>query len=161
MDPDASQLHKNFPEWIQRNPTTDAVERATKVVQALREEKADGKIIAVGFCYGAKVAVELLKPRLVDHAVLFHPSFITPEDAPALRQVGRPMLFVCAERDQAFTPELRATYEKELGGDSHVAEFVDSVDTDHGFAVRHTGQQAAKEAARVHPIAIEWMKKHA
>ena len=75
-----------FGEWMQRNPVEKASEIVRKAAQALKKQHS--KICVVGFCYGVKPGVEAMKNGDVQTMVAFHPSFVVPEDAPALKGKG-------------------------------------------------------------------------
>ncbi|KAM0017675.1 putative dienelactone hydrolase, alpha/Beta hydrolase [Helianthus debilis subsp. tardiflorus] len=66
-------------DWRKNHAPEQAVEFAKPVIQALKE-KGITKIGAAGFCWGAKVVVELAKDAEIQFAALLHPSFVTLDD---------------------------------------------------------------------------------
>ncbi|NDW60439.1 hypothetical protein G0P98_28840, partial [Yangia sp. PrR004] len=56
-----------------------AFEEAKPVIAALKE-KGVSAVGAAGYCWGAKVVVELAKAHEIQAAVLLHPSFVTVDD---------------------------------------------------------------------------------
>lgn len=114
-----------------------------------------------GTCYGAKPVVHLIThPELsstVQAAVVAHPSFLAKEEA---AQIKRPILFLCAENDNLFTPELRQAFEKELT-ENGLGTFLDYPGTNHGFLVRPDGsEQATQQRDKAVQDAIQFFKKN-
>ncbi|CAI9118621.1 OLC1v1020213C1 [Oldenlandia corymbosa var. corymbosa] len=66
-------------EWLKKHGPDQAFEHAKPIIDALKS-KGITKVGAVGFCWGAKVVVELAKYAYINSAVLCHPSFVTKED---------------------------------------------------------------------------------
>ncbi|KAJ0614363.1 putative dienelactone hydrolase, alpha/Beta hydrolase [Helianthus annuus] len=87
-----------------------AVDFAKKVIQALKE-KGVTKIGAAGFCWGAKVVVELAKDGEIQFAALLHPSFVTLDD---IKGVKVPIGILGAEIDKRSPPELVEEFEAAL-----------------------------------------------
>ncbi|PWA94204.1 Dienelactone hydrolase [Artemisia annua] len=69
-------------DWLKKHAPVEAVEFAKQVIQALIE-KGISKVVAAGFCWGAKVVVELEKTADIQVAALLHPSFVTLDDIKA------------------------------------------------------------------------------
>ena len=78
----------------------------------------------------------LVNKGLASSAVFAHP---TGFDKDNVSQLTAPALFVCAENDGAFTPEIRAHWEKTQKEKMVPAKFIDYPGTQHGFAVRDDG----------------------
>ncbi|GFY98774.1 alpha/beta-Hydrolases superfamily protein [Actinidia rufa] len=68
-----------LPIWIQSHGTDKGFEDAKPVIAALKN-KGISAIGAAGFCWGAKVVVELAKSDYIQAAVLLHPSLVTVDD---------------------------------------------------------------------------------
>lgn len=134
-----------FFEWLALNPVDFATATATRVAEQLKSDYPS--VQAVGFCYGARMVVDLVKrsPPLLNAAAVYHPTFLTADDAPAIKL---PMLFNCAAREleQIFGPELRGKFEAELK-DVPGSKFVDYPGTEHGFGARPEGELAHKSSA--------------
>ncbi|OIS98690.1 endo-1,31,4-beta-d-glucanase [Nicotiana attenuata] len=65
--------------WIKDHGPEQGFEDAKPVIEALKS-KGITKIGAVGFCWGAKVVVEIAKYAYIQAAVLLHPSFVAVDD---------------------------------------------------------------------------------
>ncbi|XP_070671162.1 endo-1,3;1,4-beta-D-glucanase-like isoform X1 [Malus domestica] len=65
--------------WIKDHGPDKGFEDAKPVLEALKS-KGVSAIGAAGFCWGAKVVVELSKHALIQAAVLCHPSLVTVDD---------------------------------------------------------------------------------
>jgi len=109
------------------------------------------------FCFNCYV--DLVVQKKVKAAVVFHPTFLTVDDAPTVKESGVPMLFCCAENDVLFTPPLRGAFEKELTGGKWT--FVEFPGTIHGFSARPEGETAIAEAKKAHARALEYFKQQA
>uniref|UniRef100_A0A0R0FIM6 Dienelactone hydrolase domain-containing protein n=1 Tax=Glycine max TaxID=3847 RepID=A0A0R0FIM6_SOYBN len=81
------------------------------------KSKGVSAIAAVGFCWGAKVVIELAKSKLIQTAVLLHPSFISLDD---IKGVDTPIAILGAEIDQVSPPELVKQFEQVLAAKSGV-----------------------------------------
>jgi len=104
-----------------------------KLITSIRDECKLSSIQVVGYCYGAKYVVGLCSEDLVKSGVVAHPSMLVAEDAEKIKQ---PMCFLCAEKDQAFFPELKSTFETRLKARGIENAFYTYPGTSHGFAVR-------------------------
>jgi len=102
----------------------------------------------MGFCYGAKPVVDIIKhPQLssiVNSAVVAHPSFLVEQDA---NEIKRPILFLCAENDSIFVPNLRQEFEKVLKSNG-LGIFNEYPGTQHGFVCRPSDSEAVFEQSR-------------
>ncbi|CAF0930336.1 unnamed protein product [Didymodactylos carnosus] len=158
MNHNDTNLMDKLPAWIQKHPPLESRAFADKFIAAI--EQKHQSIQVVGFCYGATPVVHICKQdkSKVKAGVVAHPSFIQEEEA---EKIQRPMLFVCAEQDQRFTPELRQHYEQVLTKKA-LGTFIDYPGTVHGFAVRTQDTDQAKEQKKkATKDTIEFFKKHA
>jgi dienelactone hydrolase len=117
---------------------------ATRVAQQLSKDYES--VQGVGFCIGARLVMNLIRhspSSLLKAGVLYHPTFLTADDAPAVRV---PLLFNCASREEIFTPDLRKQFETELAK-AGLGTFIDYPGTEHGFGARPEGEQAHKSSA--------------
>ncbi|CAF4384340.1 unnamed protein product, partial [Adineta steineri] len=90
-------------------------------------------------------------------AILAHPAFLTKEEA---TQIKRPTLFLCAETDHTFSPELEEYYNKELTT-TGFGTFIKYPGTVHGFVTRPDGsQQSNEQSEKAKQDAIEYFKKN-
>lgn len=115
----------------------------------------------MGFCYGAKVVVHFLikenVPSKVKSGVVAHPSFLVEDEA---TQIKRKMLFLCAENESIFVPELRAKFESALTTNG-LGTFLDFPGTTHGFSVRPDGTESVeKQRQKALEAAAEFFAKN-
>ncbi|KAI3790622.1 hypothetical protein L2E82_03803 [Cichorium intybus] len=94
-------------DWLKNHEPLEAVEFAKSVIKALKE-KGVSKIGAAGFCWGAKVVVELAKEAEIQVAALLHPSFVTLDD---LKGVKVSTGIFGAEIDKMCPPEVVKEFE--------------------------------------------------
>lgn len=151
---DPNALSK-FMEWLGRNPVDHASQVADKVATELNTKYKS--VQGAGFCYGARMIVNLIISKKLKAAVLNHPTFLAAEDVP---KIESPLLFNCAERDSIFVPELRKKFEEGLKPKG-LAVFNDYANTDHGFTVRPVGEDGFKRAAEAHAAAANFYKQKA
>lgn len=85
----------------------------------MQEAAKNGKVGAVGYCYGAKIAVLAAQEKLIQGAALYHPSMLEPED---VDKVDVPVLLNMAELDPLFNGELKETWQTKLKQKSLLAE---------------------------------------
>ncbi len=115
----------------------------------------------IGFCYGAKAVVYLIThPELslaIKAAAVGHPSRLVKEEA---AQIKRPILFLCAETDHAFSPELQEYFEKELTTNG-LGIFHKYPGTVHGFITRpDVTEQSVEQSEKAIQDVIEYFKKN-
>ncbi|CAF1424096.1 unnamed protein product [Rotaria sp. Silwood1] len=159
MDPDHPNLWDALPGWLQKHPPTDACAVAEKFITTIKGNYESIQVI--GFCYGAKVVVHLIThpefSSTVKASVVAHPSFLVKEEA---KQIKRPILFLCAENDSLFTPELRQEFENELKSNG-LGTFLEYPGTVHGFVIRPDGsEQASQQKDKAVQDAIGYFKKN-
>jgi len=159
ISPDTSNIMEILPDWLKKHPVADACTLGEKFISTIKGHYQSIQVI--GFCYGAKVVVHLIKhPELsstIKAAVVAHPSFLVKEEA---AQIKRPILFMCAENDFLFTPDLRQEFEKELTSNG-LGTFKEYPGTEHGFVTRPDGSEHANQQRdkAVHD-AIQFFKKN-
>ncbi|WJX90484.1 carboxymethylenebutenolidase [Trifolium repens] len=151
--------NRPLPIWLKDHQPNEAFEDAKPVIEALKH-KGVLSIGAASFCWGAKVVVELAKSRLIEAAVLLHPSFITLDD---IKGISIPIAVLGAEIDKYCPPELLKQFEQfltaELGDDCYVKLFPQ---VSHGWTIRYNIEDAmaVKSADESHRILLEWFAKH-
>ncbi|XP_030536071.1 endo-1,3;1,4-beta-D-glucanase-like [Rhodamnia argentea] len=144
--------------WIKDHGADKGFEETKPVIQALKS-KGISKIGAAGFCWGAKVVVELAKCELIQAAVLLHPSFVTLDD---IKGVKVPIAVLGAEMDHMSPPELLKQFEEVLAAKSEVDGFVKIFPkVSHGWTVRYKVEDdaAVKSAEEAHLGMIHWLVK--
>ncbi|TXG71928.1 hypothetical protein EZV62_000507 [Acer yangbiense] len=135
------------------------VEDARPVIEALKS-KGISAIGAVGFCWGAKVVVQLAKREVIQAAVLCHPSLVTVDD---IKGVEIPIAVLGAEIDQMSPPSLLKQFEEVITANSEVDGYVKIFPkVEHGWTVRYdVGDEAAvKPAEEAHQNMLEWFAKY-
>lgn len=147
----------NIQDWLKNHAPEPAVELAKPVIQALKE-KGISKVGAAGFCWGAKVVVELAKDADIQVAALLHPSFVTLDD---IKGVKVPIGILGAEIDQRSPPELIKEFEAALEA-KEVNCFVKIYPgVAHGWTVRYKDEDeaAVKSAEEAHQDLVNWFGK--
>ncbi|XP_006355882.2 uncharacterized AIM2 family protein C30D10.14-like isoform X1 [Solanum tuberosum] len=104
---------------------------------------------AAGFCWGAKVVVQLAMSENIQAAVLLHLSFVSVDD---FKEVEAPIAILGAEIDQLSPPELVKQFEEILSSKPEADSFVKIyLGVAHGWTVRYNVEdkkavQSAQEA---------------
>ncbi|WVZ98447.1 hypothetical protein U9M48_043890 [Paspalum notatum var. saurae] len=132
-DPYDSSNPNNPGMWLQSHDPQKAFEEAKPVIAAIKE-KGVSSIGAAGYCWGAKVVVELAKVHEIQAAVLSHPSLLTVDD---IKEVKCPISILGAEIDRSSPPELLKQFEQI----DHFVKIFPGVA--HGWTVRYNNDDAA------------------
>lgn len=146
-------------DWIKNHGSEKGFEDAVKVIDVLKS-RGITSIGAGGFCWGAKVVVELAKGVDIKAGVLLHPSFVTVDD---IKAVKVPIAILGAELDSISPPELVKQFEAILSEKSEVDSFVNIYPgVAHGWTVRYDekDQVAVTNAEVAHKKMLEWFEKH-
>ncbi|CAF1184854.1 unnamed protein product [Didymodactylos carnosus] len=159
MDPNESNLFDKLPGWLKQHPVDEVCASSDKFISTIKGHY--DSIQVIGFCYGAKPVVHLISQAeltsVVKAAVVAHPSFLVREEA---TQIKRPILFLCAENDQLFTPDIREHFEKTLAP-TGLATFINYPGMYHGFVIRPDGsEQADQQRDKAIQDAIKYFKKN-
>ncbi|GAY68793.1 hypothetical protein CUMW_266940, partial [Citrus unshiu] len=158
-DPYVPNAGRTLQDWIKDHGTDKAFEDAKPVIQAIKS-KGITAIGAAGFCWGAKVAVQLAKQEFIQAAVLLHPSFVTVDD---IKTVEVPTAVLGAEFDQISPPALVKQFEEVLTAKSEVDGYVKIFPkVSHGWTVRYNveDKSAVKCAEEAHQNMLEWFAKY-
>ncbi|XP_057956820.1 endo-1,3;1,4-beta-D-glucanase-like [Malania oleifera] len=156
-NPDDSE--RSIQAWLKDHGTDKGFEDAKPVIEALKS-KGVSAVGAAGFCWGAKVVVELAKAGYIQAAVLLHPSFVSLDD---IKGVTAPTAVLGAEFDQMSPPELIKKFEEALAAKPEVGSFVKIFPgVAHGWTVRYAteDQAAVKSAEEAHQNMLEWFSKY-
>ncbi|XP_058077826.1 endo-1,3;1,4-beta-D-glucanase-like [Magnolia sinica] len=146
-------------EWLKDHGTDKGTEDAKAVVAALKS-KGVSAIGAAGFCWGAKVVVELGKHSLVNAAVLCHPAWVTVDD---IKEVKTHTAILGAETDHLSPPELVKQFEEALSAKAEVDSFVKIFPgVEHGWTTRYDvdDETAVKKAEEAHQDLLAWFTKY-
>jgi len=144
--------------YVKDHGPDKSFEDAKKVLEALKC-KGISSIGAAGFCWGAKVVVELAKHAYIQAAVLLHPTFVTSEDVQAVKV---PILILGAEIDRLSPPELLKKFDEVLSAKPEVAGFVKIFSgARHGWTVRYKDEDevAVKLADEAHKDMLDCQLK--
>ncbi|KAI3814825.1 hypothetical protein L1987_14470 [Smallanthus sonchifolius] len=145
-------------DWLKNHPAMPAVDFAKHVIHALKE-KGITKIGAAGFCWGAKVVVELAKDADIQVAALLHPTFVTLDD---IKGVKVPVAILGAEFDKISPPEVVKEFEAALQAKPEVDHFVKIYPgVSHGWTVRYRDEDitSGKRAQEAHQDLLDWFGK--
>ncbi|CAN6548087.1 unnamed protein product [Malus baccata var. baccata] len=145
--------------WIKDHGLDKGFEDAKPVLEALKS-KGVSAIGAAGFCWGAKVVVELSKHALIQAAVLCHPSLVTVDD---IKEVKVPISILGAEIDQMSPPEVVKQFEEVLTAKPEVKSHVKIFPkVSHGWTVRYSveDEAACKSAEEAHQDLLKWFLNH-
>ncbi|OWM87165.1 endo-1,3;1,4-beta-D-glucanase-like isoform X2 [Punica granatum] len=144
-----------LPVWIRYHGTDKGFEEAKPVIAALKS-KGITALGAAGFCWGAKVVVELAKSDFIQSAVLLHPSLVTVDD---IKEVKAPIAILGAEFDHMTPPELIKQFREVLLSKPELNCFVKLFPgVSHGWTVRYDegDEKAVKNAEEAHADMLDW-----
>ncbi|KAM7254102.1 hypothetical protein ACFE04_031784 [Oxalis oulophora] len=145
--------------WMKSHGTDKGFEDAKLVITGLRS-KGISVIGAAGFCWGAKVVVELGKSDWIQAAVLLHPSLVTVDD---IKELKAPIAILGAETDKISPPELLKQFEEVLSTKPEVNGYVKIFPgVAHGWTVRYKveDENAIKSAKEAHQNMLDWFNKY-
>ncbi|CAI8499124.1 unnamed protein product [Hanseniaspora opuntiae] len=101
---------------------------------SIKAENPDKKICVLGYCFGAKYAVQQgAKDGIADVVAIAHPSFVTIEEVEALKV---PIIISCAEVDGQFPADKRAETQAKLQETKATYQIDIFSGVSHGFAAR-------------------------
>eukprot|EP01018_Ginkgo_biloba_P010074 Gb_35405 [translate_table: standard] len=148
-----------LPDWLKIHGPEKAFEPSRKVIESLKN-RGIPTIGAAGFCWGAKVVVELTKGEDLKAVVILHPAFLTVED---IKVVKAPIAILGAEIDQYCPPEFVEQFGAIVSAKTEVDSFVKIYPgVAHGWTVRYSDDDevAVKNAEAAHTDMLEWFNKH-
>eukprot|EP00268_Persea_americana_P002655 TRINITY_DN10826_c0_g1_i1.p1 TRINITY_DN10826_c0_g1~~TRINITY_DN10826_c0_g1_i1.p1 ORF type:complete len:240 (+),score=68.73 TRINITY_DN10826_c0_g1_i1:121-840(+) len=147
------------PVWMKSHGTDKGYEDAKAIIEDLKS-KGTYAIGAAGFCWGAKVVVELAKSCQIQAAVMCHPAFVISDD---IKEVKSPISILAAELDKYCPLELVKQFEDILSGKPEVDSFVKIFPgAGHGWTVRYNldDEAAVNLAEESHQDMLAWFTKH-
>jgi len=161
LDPTLSkdEILAKLSTWLPKHPLDKACLTIEKYISTIKDHY--DSIQGIGFCYGAKTMLHLIRhPELssvVKAGAVAHAAFLVKEDA---EQIKRPILFLCAEHDEMFPPDLRKHFEKTLSP-TGLSTFIDYPGTTHGFIVQpDDSPEVIQQRDKAVQDAIQFFKKH-
>ncbi|KAI5075336.1 hypothetical protein GOP47_0009412 [Adiantum capillus-veneris] len=158
-DPFSASARVPVEEWKKTHEPMDFVEGTISIVETLKN-KGIFSTGAVGFCWGAKVVVELAKRDYLKVAVLCHPSFASVDD---FKDVKTPIAILAAETDRFSPPDVVMQYQEILESRNEVQSFVKIYPgTSHGWVIRYNIDDAreVEKAEEAHDNIFEWLKMY-
>ncbi|KAH9840049.1 alpha/beta-hydrolase [Rhodofomes roseus] len=141
VPPDASISKEEFDvaAWVERHPPEIVQGIVAQVVTALRERGVK-KFAALGYCFGARIAIDLASAEATSVCVVSHPSFWkVPDDMERyLVESKAPLLINSCEVDAMFPKEAQEKVDAILGGGRFKPGYERTYwqGCMHGFAVR-------------------------
>lgn len=150
---------KPIGDWIQEHGADKGFEDAKSVITALKS-KGISSIGSAGYCWGAKVVVQLAQTNYIQAAVLLHPSFVNMDD---IKGVKEPIAILGAEIDKMSPPELIKQFEEILSSKPEVGSFVKIFPgVAHGWSVRYKDEdeKAVHTAEEAYQDMLNWFTKY-
>lgn len=127
----------NFQEWMTKHNKVATKSVVDKFMENLRKEFSPKFVGVIGYCFGAKYAVQQVHKTdgHADVCAIAHPSFVELEEVEAIGK-SKSILISAAESDVTFSAELRHLTEASLSklGMRYQIDLFSGVE--HGFAVR-------------------------
>lgn len=150
----------DFNDWKNKHSneiTRPVVEKAMKAIKDLNKDK---KICVIGYCFGAKFAVQqMAEGGLADVGAVAHPSFVAIEEIEAIK---KPLLISCAETDNIFPAEKRQETTQKLQEIKATYQVDLFSGVEHGFAARGDPSNKAVKYAKEKVFADQcyWFDYH-
>ncbi|KAI5018449.1 hypothetical protein ZWY2020_043337 [Hordeum vulgare] len=158
-DPFSADAKISFQDWLKTHSPVVAAEK-TKVLIAALKKQGVSEVGVGGYCWGAKVAVELSKSEEIQVVVISHPSQVTVDD---MKEVKHPIEILGAELDQASPPPIVHQFEQALDQNNKIDRFVKIFPgVAHGFACRYDANDAfaVKTAEEARADMLSWFNKY-
>lgn len=161
---DSYALHVNDPNFDRPTWREKSVNQAKTFipgwVDAIKQRYGtEGvKYFAAGYCFGAPYVFDQGETGLLAAAAVAHPTALTVD---SVSKSSTPVLFSCADIDNAFKPDLRRSVEDVLSAKKVTYYFQIFSGVSHGFATRadpsvETQRWAKEECAR---SVVQWFKR--
>lgn len=120
--------------WLSRHSNEITKPVVENIMKSIKESNPNKKICVIGYCFGAKFAVQQgSKEGLADVVAIAHPSFVTIEEVAALNV---PIILSCAETDSQFPAENRNATQAKLQEIKAIYQMDIFSGVTHGFAAR-------------------------
>ncbi|KAM0916209.1 hypothetical protein ACQ4PT_010301 [Festuca glaucescens] len=147
-DPYNDEAKIPFEEWIKTHSPVEATEKTKALIAALKEQGMSAVGVG-GYCWGAKVAVELSKSSEIEFM--------------ACSEVQHPIEILGAELDGASPPPLLHQFEQALDQNKRIDNFVKIFPgVGHGFASRYDANDpfAVETAEEARKDMVTWFNKY-
>ncbi|KAF6990088.1 LOW QUALITY PROTEIN: hypothetical protein CFC21_007336 [Triticum aestivum] len=158
-DPFRDEAKISFQDWLKTHSPVEAAEKTKVLITALKKQGAS-EVGVGGYCWGAKVAVELSKSEEIQVIVISHPSLVTVDD---MKEVKHPIEILGGELDQASPPPIVHQFEQTLDQNNKIDHFVKIFPgVAHGFACRYNASDAfaVKTAEEARADMLSWFDKY-
>lgn len=123
-----------LPAWLEKHSPAITRPIVDKFVESVRKTTPDGFVGVIGYCFGAKFAIQqITETGPATAGAIAHPSFIAIEEVAAIK---KPLIISAAETDRVFPADHRAATEAkltEIGAEYQITVFSG---TTHGYAAR-------------------------
>lgn len=120
--------------WFVKHPPLKTQDIVETFLKGLRKELSPSFVGLVGYCFGAKYAVQQVGENALGDAVaIAHPSFVAMEEVAAIK---KPILISAAETDSIFPADLRHATEEKLANIKARYQIDLYCGTTHGYACR-------------------------
>lgn len=124
----------DVPKWLGNHSNEITREIVEKALKSIKAENPNKKICVIGYCFGAKYAVQQgAKGGFADVVAIAHPSFVTIEEVEALNV---PIIISCAEVDSQFPADKRVETQAKLQEIKATYQIDIFSGVSHGFAAR-------------------------
>lgn len=158
-DPYTDEAKIPFEEWIKTHSPVEATENTKALIAALKEQGVSAVGVG-GYCWGAKVAVELSKSSEIEVVVILHPSLVTVDD---MKEVKHPIEILGAEFDGISPPPLLHQFEQALDQNKRIDHFLKIFPgVGHSFASRYDTNDpfAVETAEEARKDMVTWFNKY-
>ncbi|CAM0909664.1 unnamed protein product [Alopecurus aequalis] len=137
----------------------EAAQKTNALIAALKKQGVSAVGVG-GYCWGAKVAVELSKSTEIEVVIISHPALVTVDD---MKEVKHPIEILGAELDDSSPPPLVHQFEEALDQNEGIDHFVKIFPgVAHGFACRYDAKDpfAVKTAEEARVDMLSWFNKY-
>ncbi|GMN46571.1 hypothetical protein TIFTF001_015748 [Ficus carica] len=170
---DVNNTKRPMDVWLKDHRPEKAFEEAKPLIKDLKH-KGFSAVGAAGFCWGAKLVIELAKLKnFVQATAILHPSFVTPDDIKGMLHVINtlPKLvdhsfhlpYLEPELDMQYQPELIKQFEEVLHSHkiNHFAKVYQGVK--HGFTIKYDvlSRLSYERAMEAQKDLVKWFIKYA
>ncbi|CAM0137520.1 unnamed protein product [Umbelopsis sp. WA50703] len=151
--------HNGIKAWLDKIGTYELLAPSIQRVKEYLVSNGIEKTGIVGFCWGAKIAIELSgKDSYYSAASLIHPSWFTLEDADAAQA---PLLLIPAQNDPDLTEFMERLSKRPIGDKCKHVRFDD---VQHGFAASlgnwKEGSLDRKRATEAIQLTLQFFDEH-
>jgi len=153
----------DFPAWLTKHdPAEHSGKRARQVIEGLKKQ---GITVygGTGYCYGARLVIDLAFDNIIHTAVVAHPSLLKPEDLDTYVEKSKaPLLINSCDDDNAFPKSFAETADEKFASFSPGYRRTYYEGASHGFAVRGDVSKPTVKAAKEGAFkeCVEWLIKY-